>query len=59
MTGKPGEAQMDPDHVRPAELGADPGSPAWERVTAWLRCVLGPDQASLVPLHRPEVWSIE
>jgi hypothetical protein len=48
-----------PGHVRPAELGAGPGSPGWEQVTAGLRGVLGLDQASLVPLRRAEVWTID
>jgi hypothetical protein len=48
-----------PDHVCPAELGAGPGSPGWTEITAWLRGVLGLDQASLVPLRRPEVWQID
>ena len=48
-----------PDCIKPAALGTKPGGPGWAEVNAWLRGVLGLDQASLVPLHRPEVWSIE
>jgi hypothetical protein len=49
---------MKPEDVRPAHL-IDGRYTGWDEMTAWLRGVLGLDQASLVPLHRPEVWQID
>jgi hypothetical protein len=49
---------MTPEDVHPAYV-IDDQYTGWDEMTAWLRGVVGLDQARLVPLRRPEVWSIE
>jgi hypothetical protein len=50
---------MDPGDVQPALIGPGGESAALAEAGEWVRGLLGRPAATLIPLHRPEVWRID
>jgi hypothetical protein len=61
----PGDAKwvlvtvVDPGDVQPALTGPGGESAALAGAREWVRGLLGRPAATLIPLHRPEVWRID